>query len=166
MKLDLNRQVPAGLPAGRELTWISVGLGASLLYSFRFLLTFFDSRSALYATVGKARVLIAGAVMPDFADVLGGSLLGFVLVALCMPALILYHYAYHYQGGRSIYLMRRLPNRWELHRRCFTVPLLAAAASLLLLFVFLLLYYGVYMAGTPDACLVPGQWRKLWEVLL
>ncbi len=166
MKLDLKRHVPPGFPVRRELTWIGVGLGASLLYSFRFLLTFFDSRSDLYETVDKARVLIAGAVMPDFADVLGSSLLGFVLVALCMPALILYHYAYHYQGGRSIYLMRRLPNRWELHRRCFTVPLLAAGASLLLWFVFLLLYYGIYMAGTPDACLAPGQWRKLWEVLL
>jgi amino acid transporter len=104
--------------------------------------------------------------MTDFYAILGGALYGFLILALCMPALILYHYAYHYQGSKNIYLMRRLPNRWELHKRCVTLPLLAALICLLSVLVLLCIYLGIYMTATPRECLTPGQWQKIWSVLL
>ena len=40
---------------------------------------------------------------------------------------------------------------------------------LVLMVVMLLLFYGYYMALTPDVCLASGQWQKLqaagWEIL-
>jgi uncharacterized membrane protein YqhA len=91
---------------------------------------------------------------------------GFLILALCMLALIVYHYAYHYQGSKSIYLMKRLPNRWEMHRRCITLPLLAALICLIAAIAFLLIYFGIYMVFTPKECLTLGQWQKIWSVLL
>lgn len=69
-------------------------------------------------------VLRPGAVMEDFAQLLDWMLLGFAVTAVCMAALAVWHYASHFQGSRSIYTMRRLPQRWELARRCLTLPLL------------------------------------------
>ena len=102
--------------------------------------------------------------MPDFTEILDRSLWGFLVAIIAALALIGVHYACHYQDSKSIYTMRRLPNRWELHRRCLTLPLLAAAVYLILAFVILLIFYAVYMNLTPDVCLTPGQWQKIWSV--
>ena len=78
---------------------------------------------------------------------------------------LLWHYAYHYQGSRSVYLMRRLPDRWEYHRRCLAIPAATVAATAVLLAGSLALFYGAYMLFTPAACVVPGQWAEIWRVL-
>lgn len=163
MKLDLERYAPPGVNWRLELKWLAVGLSASALYSLGFFVTFFSERNSLYSWNGVEKVLCDGAVMPDFAQVLGSSLAGFLIAAFCMAAVLAWHYAYHYQGTKSIYLMRRLPSRWELHRRCLALPLAAALGSLCVDFLLLLLYFGIYMVFTPNLCLTPDQWAKLWN---
>ena len=83
--------------------------------------------------------------------------------SLCLVLLAAYHYAYHRQGSKSIYLMRRLPSKLELHRRCLTLPIAGILIALLTAFLLLLIYYAVYMNVTPAECLMPGQWQKLWR---
>lgn len=169
-KPDLQRLVPPGVNAQQELHWICGGWALSLLYSLGFVTGYSQERNNLYMTVttsaGRQRVLRSGAVMPDFADLLGTHLYGFLLVALCVLAVVVYHYLYHRQGSKSIYLMRRLPDGMELHRRCWTLPVLGALASILLAFVLLMIYYAVYILVTPKSCLPPDQWQKLWSVIL
>ena len=169
MKLNwlsrLERWSPPGLSTLGELKCIASGLVCSAVYSLTFLYTWANERRGLYNFKSGTPVLRADAVMPDFADLLHTCLYGFFLVALCMAALGLWHYAYHRQGGsNSAYLMRRLPDRWEFHRRCLALPVLALLASLLLAFLFLCLYYWVYRTFTPNVCLTPDQWQKIWSV--
>ena len=38
-----------------------------------------------------------------------------------------------------------------------------AALCLLAAFVVLLLYFGYYMIATPEQCLTPDQWQKIWR---
>lgn len=127
---------------------------------------YFNAHSNLYGYEGTKRVLLTDAVMPDMGTLIGSALVGFLIIALCMLAMIVYHYAYHLQDSKSIYLMRRLPNRWELHRRCLTLPLLAIVICLLVAVILLLIYYGIYTIATPGECLTPHQWQKIWSVLL
>lgn len=166
MRLPFESYVPAGLDARQELRWIETGLFLSILYSLGFLAFLENHYQALFTRVGGEKVLQEGAVMADFVDILGSGLMGFLIVALCMAALAAYHYFYHYQGSRSIYLMKRLPERWELLRRCATLPLLSAGAALLLAALLLIIYYQIYLLVTPDVCLVPGQWQKIWSTWL
>lgn len=165
-QLDLQRLVPPGVNARQELTWMLVGWALSFVYSLGFAMRLAQELSALYRVTGGKRVLRIDAVMPDFAGLLGSHLYGFLLVALCMLAIVAYHYLYHRQGSKSIYTMRRLPDGMELHRRCWTLPVLMALASLLAAFVLLMIYYAIYMFVTPESCLTPGQWQKLWSVIL
>ncbi|NCB51178.1 MAG: hypothetical protein EOM54_04760 [Clostridia bacterium] len=164
MKKWIERNVPAGIDYGLELRWIGAGLLVSLFYSLRFADSYTMQSASLYIMKGAEKVLRAGAVMTDFVYVLGDSLAGFMILALCMLAVLVWHYAYHYRGSKSIYLMRRLPNRWELIRRCVTLHAVATAACFLAAFVLLLCYYAFYMWVTPEICLKPGQWQKIWPV--
>ena len=76
------------------------------------------------------------------------------------------NYASFRQGSKNIYLMKRLPSRWELHRRCILLPALGMVGSLVMGFTLLMIYFAIYMLVTPDRCLPPDQWQKLWSVLL
>lgn len=163
MRIDAGRLVPLGMDHEQELKWVRIGLVANTIYSLGYVIRLTDRYGRLFYTAPGIKMLIPDAVMPDFVEILGGSLAGFMIVALCMLPLMAYHYFYHYQGSRSIYLMKRLPKRFELARRCAALPLIMAAVSLLAAFVLLLIYFGLYMLVTPEPCLAPDQWLKIWN---
>ena len=63
-------------------------------------------------------------------------------------------YASYYQGGRSIYLMRRLPDgRRILRRQIWSVPLRVMVLLLLLGVVMLAASWLVWRFVTPEQCL-------------
>ena len=88
---------------------------------------------------------------------LGTPLLGLACFLVVMPLLIWRYYDWHTQGAMSVYTMRRLPNRWELHIRCLTVPVVTAALAVVLALLLLTLYYAFYCWLVPAECIVPGQ---------
>lgn len=59
--------------------------------------------------------------------------------------------------------MRRLPNRWELARRCLTLPVLAALFFLGLSLGLCLLDFAIYWNVTPDRFLPSFPWEALWS---
>lgn len=166
MKIDLSRHVPPGLEPRPQLRVLSWGLALSLGYSAFFFGRFADAKDMLYTGNGLSgkRRLLPGAIMEDFAFLLDGALDGFLVSALCMLAFGVYYYLYHHQGSKSVYLMRRLPQPWERHRRCLALPLSCACLALLAAFFVLLAYYWYYMVNTPAQCLQPGQWQKIWRI--
>lgn len=161
----IGNWVPPGLDHRQEVKWTVWAFSLSLLYSLRFFLALFQARDSLFLQAGAEKILDVNAVMPDFILLLRDSLIGFPMTALGAAALLAYHYFYHFQGSKSIYLMRRLPRRLELVRRCAALPLLTAAAALLAAGLLLALYFGIYLLVTPETCLSSGQWDKIWNVL-
>ena len=165
MKIDLSRHAPPGFRVQDEVKGFWGGcFGATAFSLITFISRFNDELDQLYHRNGSNRTLIPGAIMPDFVEIFDRSYWGFLVVIIVALALIGVHYAYHYQESKSIYTMRRLPSRWELHRRCLTLPLVAIAIYLIMAFVILLIFYTAYMKITPDVCLTPGQWQKIWSV--
>jgi len=150
---DLSRYAPVGMKLQMEKTVWGLALGASLIYSGLFLVRFADACGGLYEYKGVDRVLMEGAKMERFGVLLGNGLVGFAITAVVMLLFSIYHYLYHFQDCRSIYLMRRLPNRWELPRRCLTLPLAAAVLSLVSAAVLMGFYFGIYLVFTPKGCL-------------
>lgn len=162
MKLDIVRYAPPGIDLRQEKGFFITGLIGATLYSLVFLLRYYQARTNLYEWQGGKRVLIPDYPMVDFAQLIDKALVGFLALSLCMLALIVYHYAYYHRGSKSIYLMRRLPDSTLLHRQCLTLPLGAIALCLISAALLLLIYYVIYMAFTPEICLTPGQWQKIW----
>ena len=75
------------------------------------------------------------------------------MVYIVMAAVAVMFYFYHYEGSRSIYTMKRLPNPWELWRRCLAVPLCTIVLCAVLALLLLGIYYLVYLHCTPAGCL-------------
>lgn len=162
-KPDLARHAPLGIQVRSEWLGYAAGLAAAMVYSLIFLVRYFSAREDLYEWTLQGRQLIEGAVMPDFARLMDGLLAGFAVIALTMPVLAVYHYLYHWQETKSIYVMRRLPSCWELHRRCLTLPAAGLLIGGVAALTIILLYYWLYMGCTPEQCLMPGQWERFWR---
>ena len=145
-----------------EIKWICIGFVLSFIYSLGYFFKLSNSYENLFRIVGTKKLLIDGAVMDNFRTILGESLIGFFIIVFCMIALGIYHYFYHYIDSKSIYLMKRLPKKSDLYKRCFTYPILIVVISLAIALILLILYYNIYLLITPEQCLVPGQWQKIW----
>lgn len=162
-KPDLTRLAPPGMPYTAEVALFLIGLSIAFLYSWLFFARLVSAIEGLYLSTPQGTVLNADAVMPDFAELIRGALNGFLLLLpfTLLPALR--HFLYFYQDSRSIYLMRRLPSRMELPRRCLSLTLAMMLLSLLTAALLLLLYFGIYFLATPKPCLTSGQWLRLWQ---
>lgn len=161
----MARRLPLGVDAPKFETSLIVGVAAALLFHLQFILRYVATRADLYTYyVGGIRRL-NGTMMPAFREVLSTSLYGCFVAALAMVVVAIQFYAGHYQGSKSIYTMRRLPDRWELWRRVLTMPVLAALGFLLLAFLLRCLDFTIYMLFTPDQCLPPYSWTELINLL-
>lgn len=170
-KIDFSSYLPLGFEWKYERRLFIGGIILSVLYGSLFFIRLDNAWGQLFELVWKDGKIVRngvmeGAVMRDFVDLLHNALFGFLIVGLCMAAFVVIHYVHHYQGSKSIYVMKRLPDKWELHRRCVTLPLIGIVICLVTAFLFLLLCYGVYMKVTPPECIVGNQWQKLWSVWL
>lgn len=163
----LKKYSPPGMDLKQEKRFLFIGYICSAVYSlFDFLGNYAMAYDRLYDYIGGKPVLNINAVMTDFRLLIKFSFIGFGITALVMLGFIIYRYAYYRQGSMSIYLMKRLPRKTEIHKRALVLPFLAVFICLLTAFLLLLLYFAVYMLATPDVSLTPNQWQKLWRISL
>jgi hypothetical protein len=147
-----NRLAPLGCDGVKEIGGIIKGLaGSAVVAAFWFFITYFTYYNMLFEEMAGELVLRDDVRMIPFRRVVGNSFVGFVLLAVVMVCLGIYHRAIHYQGSRSIDLLRRLPDRWEGFRRCWAIPLLGLAAAVLLTLALLGGFWLFYDWMTPAA---------------
>lgn len=146
---------PPGFPRAEErflqrCALALVSLAGFIIFLCQFSTTLRDLQAAL-------RSGAEGLTMPPLPALTAGCWIGFLVLALGQGVLAAAHYLWHYQGGRSIYRMRTLPQRFELARRCLAAPAAALGWCVLAavaVAVLCALYYRVF---TP-AGLLPAHW--------
>ena len=146
-----ERSLPPGYNHKSEIT-IFVGTLAGIATSSltSFFRAYTEAKQSLYIRIGTELIRDESKVMPDFAQILGGRLYSmFIFAALAFIIPSAFHFAYHYRGSKSIYLMRRLPKKTELYKRCLLMPLIYLLMFLLATAALLLIYYVVYIYSTP-----------------
>lgn len=155
--INWNRHVPAGLDGERTWNYFKWGFlcaGAlTVLVLFNYFIDLAEYRYEL-EQMGPERAASAIRTFPEYLE---GVWLGFQLFAFAMLPLTIWHYAYHWGGAKPIYLMRRLPSRWELHRRCLTMPFVGLAGCTVLTVGLVLVYFLIYRICTPKEVYVSGQ---------
>lgn len=157
------KNLPPGMNLAEERNFVKIGLVLSGLISFLDVIVYFTELSNLYQYRAGRRILDVTRKMSDFAEIFQRFPIGFAILAVCMLGFAVYHYVYYYRGSKSIYLMRRLPNRWEIHRRAWSYPLRVILLCVLCVVVLFWLYFGLYLWITPNECIVPGQLYRLWR---
>ena len=158
MRLErkLSGLLPPTVNAEQVKGWIIALLTITTLMCGILLLCSYpeDYRELFLRWGTEYQTLRPGAIIPQFdryairtVYVIGGAL----LLTLASTALL---YSSYYQGSRSIYLMRRLPDgRRILRRQIWSVPLRVMVLLLLLGVVMLAASWLVWRFVTPEQCL-------------
>lgn len=163
----LKENLPPGIPAEKEKSFLTAGLALSISWAALSYLAFYTSALAkLYTIQDGQRIFVPTARMADFGQVFRFTPAGYVLLAVWLLTRGFWFRAYHRQGSMSIYLMRRLPDPREYARRCWAVPLAGMGVCLVLTVATTALCYLIYMKCTPASCLAPGQWTRFWSALV
>lgn len=156
---SLSRLFPLGWPWQNEIMAAACALALSALTALSlFAYQFGKALDSLYYGTRPYRQLAPGTMVPPYPQVLGSALLGFGLVALCLILMPIGHFLWHRWGSRSDYLMRRLPRRQELAKRCIAGPALLLVITILTGLVLFGLFFIWYQAATPAGHLPPDVW--------
>lgn len=162
MKLDMKFLInnsPSTLPPSKvsdRFQYYILALLASAAMSMRFLFQYSDCYYGLED----------GSAMKSFSELMYGKMNWFHILSLILVGVIVINYLSFFRGSKSIYLMRRLSNPWELHRRCILLPAAGIVISQVARLILILFYFAIYMLVTPDGYLPPDSWQKLWSVLV
>lgn len=162
MKPDRTRYFPVGYDPGQELQWTLFGLIASVFWSMIFLVRYAQELQSLYRYEQRGEIFS----IASFPELIRLCFLGFWITALLLLIFAVSHYHYHFQGSRSIDLMRRLPDRWELARRCLAFPLVGIAACGLSAGLLLAIYAAIYVLCTPDQFFQTAFGGSVWRALI
>ena len=156
-KIDMDRYRPLGRERSQYIQIGWVVLAVALLMSLEFVARLFDQLDHLYDTHGfgayATRTLRPGAVMVSFASLIEDRFMLVPFFWVFMGLEVWDCYDYHKKATKSIYLMRRLPDKWDLHRRCWGRPVIYCILSLLAVAAMTILYFLAYLAFTPWECL-------------
>lgn len=162
----LERYAPPGYELKPELSNILFLSVASLLVSFMFFLRFREAYNLLFDFENGVKVLLPNAQMPDFETLSKDAFSLFRTLSVGLPLFIWYHYRYFKVETKSVYLMLRLPNRFEYHMRCWAIPLAFILLSYLAIILLKVIYFTYYLNMIPLSAWPPGQSMNLWSVIL
>lgn len=158
-----DRYTPPGIRLAPLKTVFYAGLVIAFLYSLSFMLELSILTTQLEQGVdtwGEQNMML-----PAYSELIGYRLIGFEITALCVLPLVFYHYSYFRRDSQSWYLMRRVESPWELHLRCWALPVLASVSCLIAAWILYWLYCGWYFMISPEE-LVPAQEIPLiWRLL-
>ena len=85
-------------------------------------------------------------------------------IAHFMLFFVLARKLYTITASKSIYTLRRLPEKGIEFRYFILMPMLYSIICLLAGFLVLTIYFAIYMLATPNECITAAQWYKIWRL--
>ena len=147
----LDRFAPPGMTTRGIRFWTVGTIIVSTLFSTMFLTAYFEELNELKQMMEYP--VYSGASMTDFESLVVSPMALFRIAPMVPLIFILMNYEYFYQGSKSVYIMKRLRNPFEMHIRCLVLPVLGAlmvAAAGCAVYGF---YWIVYRYCTPEILL-------------
>ena len=153
MKKKLERCYPLGYDYRPEI------IITALMCIFISAWSFFMYRAVLMFNLGPVtagredgvRIIVETAEYRVPAFIYGlEALQVFALVFIFALLTAVYRYFYHYQHSKSIYLMKRLPKRRELYKRCFMGCVIISAICLAVMLGLVAVCYAEYIREIPE----------------
>ncbi|MBQ2062419.1 MAG: hypothetical protein II458_07055 [Oscillospiraceae bacterium] len=160
----LDRILPPNVDRERVRVTAAVSLCiATLLSMMSFFTRYTLAREMLYTrTVDGRAELIPGATIQAYHSMIGNTVFFFAVLTAAALASAGLMYASFFQGGRSIYLMRRLPDGGRTLRRfVWAAPVRMALLCVLWCLALLAIYFFIWRFATPAQCLGPAFVRMI-----
>ncbi len=159
----IKKIIPVGMNANTEIFILISSFALSVCRALFFYLNYRSSYNYLFEFRDGQKILNEAKTMRDFCTITEGCFDGFVISLFIFIFMIFFHYGYHYKDSKSIYTMKRLPQKKELHIRCITLPSVSIMLCITLSVLLISLFYHHYMTMTPTECMPSGnQWQMFW----
>lgn len=142
---ELTRFAPPGMETSGWKNFTTAVLAGSCLFSASVFFSNLITALALFWAEDPRDTVIGW----FFPDVLGNAMFFFPIFAVSMAAFVVLNYLYFFEGSKSHYTMARVKNPWELHIRCWTLPLLGAGVLLVCRVTLTVLYFLIFLLLTP-----------------
>lgn len=149
----LRKYAPLGIPYEKHIRGYFALVACATCCSMFFFLQYGNALDRLYIYRAGKKVLMEGAFIDSFGQITEGLFLMGYVVSIAVFLMVIYYYLYHYQGSKMMYLMKRLPDKWDVHRRCWTLPVSGAVLMVVWMKFLELVYYAIYIIFTPSQCL-------------
>lgn len=147
----LDRFAPPGMDTV-SIRWWTIGVIAfSAVFSMSFLMEYANELHELRRNMEQA--VYHGMTMVPFRDLIVFPMLMFRIAPMVPLLHIPSNYMYFQQESKSLYLMKRLKNPWEMHLRCWALPVAAMLLVVAAGCAVYLLYQLYYYVCTPEILL-------------
>ena len=100
-----------------------------------------------------------------FGDFTAGCYIGFSVLFVWCVILAIRNYRRFHGESQSIYLMKRLCDPWERHKRCLGLPVAFILLGFLTLMILLWVNWRMYAAFPPEQRLSGSIEFEIWRVL-
>lgn len=128
---------------------ICVGIGEHVLFLARYIMHIREISINI-----KGVTLDPELMMPYFSELQNHTLYGYLAAILLVLFVQAYwNYAYYNKETKSVYVMKRLPDRKEYSRTIWTAPKIEALIILIVMLINIVLDLGIYAFATPDVAL-------------
>lgn len=152
------------MPLGSNLEKANTFFGSCIFIGFAEHLLFFGKYQMQLKEIEagmKGATIDSGLKMPYFWDLMDHTYYGYLLAAVLVLAMQIYwNWAYYNKETKSVYVMKRLPNRKEYPRTIWISPVIEALLILLFMAAHTLVDIGLYMT-TPDLALHADYLSKM-----
>lgn len=162
----LDDHVIPGSDGKKELlTYLYAMLILVVLWALTFYISYFNARSLLYTLYRGEKVLIKDSVMTPFSVLVKGRFIGTAAYAGLCVFKAAYNLISFRTGSKSIYLMKRLPDRFEAEKRSLIMPFAALVTGLAAALLLFLAFRASYIALTPAGHFPGYDTYSLWRLL-
>lgn len=151
---------PPGYDKQKECRQLFFSLLAGIIFSFRCIAMYYEAYDDLLVWkvengFGVEKVVRQGAKIVPFEEIISYNFMMLWLVLFLLIITVLKHYLYYTKGSKSIYLVRRIPDKRYVWRTCVLGPLIGMGITLAVIGILRLVYWLIYIGVTPVECL-PG----------
>ena len=137
---------------------ILLGIAEHLIFFFRYIMNLKKITSSI-----KGISIVSGVKMPYFWDLEAHTYYGYLIGILLVLFLQAYwNYEYYNKKTKSVYVMKRLPDRKEYVRTIWAAPVIQAVFIGVLMAVHTVVDFCVYVLGTPDLALYSDYLSQVW----
>ncbi|MGI6766279.1 MAG: hypothetical protein ACOX4R_03555 [Lentihominibacter sp.] len=131
---------------------ICLGVGEHLLFFAKYIM-----EMRVIARSIKGVTIEPGVAMPYFWELQNHTLYGyFAAILLVFIVQAYWNYSYYNKETKSVYVMKRLPDRKEYARTIWVTPLIEALVIAVIMIGNIFIDYGIYTIFTPDVAILGG----------
>ena len=155
MKKKFSRYAPPGYSVKNEYTIFVIGMVLSLIASFTFITRLDSETDRMMMIYNTQESYGITRIFPEYSNILGGALAGFIITAVLVLIFIPVRYMYMKKESNSIYTVKLMGEKSVAAKMCVVQPALESVIAVVMALIMYFVYMAVYYYSVPRVFEIP-----------